>query len=64
MKENEDEIIDIVRMGDLDKRRGTGMIVLNAQLFTKLKEILEGPELLLKVSKKNKEACVKDLKYE
>lgn len=64
MKENDEEIIDTVRLGDLDKRSGSGMIYLNAGLYVKMKEIIEGPDLILKISKKNKEACVKDLKYE
>jgi hypothetical protein len=64
MRETDDEIIDTVRMGDLDKRRGSGMIYLNAEIYQKLKEVLDGPDLILKISKKKREACVKDLNYE
>lgn len=63
MYDNGDEIITTVQLLDYDKRFKTGMIKLDAQLYEKLKEIFGGKDLILKLSKKDAEIHIKELKY-
>jgi hypothetical protein len=66
MEENETEIIENVKMRDLDNRRGSGAIVLEKELYEILKPIFKEKELVLRYKKDVFELCIKErkLKYE
>jgi hypothetical protein len=66
MEETETELLDNVKMRDLDNRRGSGAIILEKELYEILKPIFKDKELVIRYKRDSAEICIKEwkLRYE